>query len=679
MNDASVPISTRPLVRLGVRGLPNLTDNMISGGLYVLLAETPSARFPILAENLANATKDGFPCFIVLPSNPEGFLQRVEVVGAFNSLELIAADRLQLFMMQEEFSKKMFRFGAEAFVSELEQFGISQNSYILFDQADDVLSLHDITLAMEQINVLKNWFSKHNVTALLVFSRVTSANSSAINALMDSTNGMVRLGGGEEGLKLTFEYWQSPEGTIAARSYRLSTQGSGRYEAVAHAEQLAVTGKIESALEVEDAQVLYFYMNPDLGSLAKQMPGEWKLVDTLVGMLHATRNTRSSTSILVYQRDTNVRQLAETIHTLRTSLGRHAKIIVQEKDASLRYQNEALLLKLGLNLVVYRDVPPSRFPLMLEAMGKQVFAKDIDINFEAALASVLTTTASGYLIPSRFVREVKVIIDRGATLDIPCAMVVGRPTQNTSVIEILKTSGLSRPGDLITSDGENCFIFLNACPESVILKTLLRIFKMPVESAIQDVRFLVRNTDIQADLSALVRGGDVFDYTVEIGGVMVSETILPSPEPVSHTVASGVVPQPPIPAFAEKPLREPVVEEVEEVEELGGASGVAAVLAPVAKSDHISARAADVTPPLRSVASVDAGSSPVAPIRTEGAPKPSALGLDFAHTVKSVANGLATKDHNPATPIDVGVVRPEAVTLKHATRATRSKPVGSKT
>ena len=46
-------------------------------------------------------------------------------------------NRLQLFVMQDEFSKKMFRVGAEGFVEELEHFEIPENSYVLFTQADD--------------------------------------------------------------------------------------------------------------------------------------------------------------------------------------------------------------------------------------------------------------------------------------------------------------------------------------------------------------------------------------------------------------------------------------------------------------------------------------------------------------------------------------------------------------
>ena len=189
-------------------------------------------------------------------------------------------------------------------------------------------------------------------------------------------------------------------------------------------------------------------------------------------------------------------------------MGRHARIVVQEKGASLRYQNEALLLRLGLNLVVNRDVPINRLPLLLDSLKGQIFSRDVSINFEAALASVLPTRLRGYLAPLRFVREVESILDQAQTLNIPCAMIIGKPGAGMTITESLTVSGLSRPGDLVSTDGEYCYLFLNACPQSVMLTTLERILGMPVATAFDDVHFLIQREEIQAALPVLVRAAE---------------------------------------------------------------------------------------------------------------------------------------------------------------------------
>jgi len=202
MNDAIVSTTKVPPLQIGIRGLPDLSNSMLGGGLYVLIAKTTSARFPMLAGSIASAFEDGVPCTLIVPANPTHFIQRIENLAVINTTELIASSLLQIFMLQDDFLKKMFQFGASRFVNELEDFGIPENSYLVFDQADELLSLHDISLAYEQVNVLKEWLAKKGITALLVFSRLTDAHESTVNAIMDSLDGIVRLGVKEKGWNL---------------------------------------------------------------------------------------------------------------------------------------------------------------------------------------------------------------------------------------------------------------------------------------------------------------------------------------------------------------------------------------------------------------------------------------------------------------------------------------------
>ncbi|NCP82483.1 MAG: hypothetical protein GW826_09250 [Rhodoferax sp.] len=510
------------LVQLGIHALPLLSSGMVNGGLYVLLAEIPSARFPILAGTLASALDGGIECNVILPSNPELFLQRINSFGELDTQESMTNNHLQLFTMQDEFSKKMFRFGAESFIQELEFFDVSVNTFLLFDQADELLSLHDLSMALDQVEVLSKWLSDRHVTALLVFTRVTEAHSNTINALMDNLTGIARLGGEKSGLEITFDFWQSPEGAVAARHFPLRALDTGLYEVAplslsSEQTQSSIDQTIEAA--DSDKELHVFYMDPDLGSLAKQSAGIWQQVDTLVGMMHATRSTRSATIILSFLPDTSLRQLAETAHTLRSSLGRHAHIVVQEKAASLRFQNEALLLRLGVNLVVHRDVPVSRLTLLLDSLHGQTFTRDIDINFEAALASVTPTRMRGYLRPLRFAREVNLILDRAETLNIPCTLILGQPTNGQSMVDVLRQIGLSRPGDLLTADNTHAYIFLNACQQAVMLSTLERLLGVPVDTVFTNLRFLVRREDIQPELAALMRA-------LELGGLPDHSTTL---------------------------------------------------------------------------------------------------------------------------------------------------------
>jgi hypothetical protein len=224
---------TNSEISLGVTGLSNFNSSMVEGGLYTLIAELPSARFPMLSGSLFDAIQNGVPCTIILPSDAPAYLQRIEASSGLDSTELINNKSLHVFTTKAEFSKNIFRLSAEGFVLELEQYGIPENSLLIFEQADDLLALHDITLALQQVSILKQWFSKKNITSLLIFSRATQEHVSTINSLMDYLAGVARLGGNGDGLELTFNYWQTQQGVIAAKSYSLMTLDSGLYEATA--------------------------------------------------------------------------------------------------------------------------------------------------------------------------------------------------------------------------------------------------------------------------------------------------------------------------------------------------------------------------------------------------------------------------------------------------------------
>ena len=516
MNNPLVHLSETPHISIGIQGLPNLSANMMSGGLYVLVAELPSARFPLLAGGLASALRANQTCSVIVHNNPELFIRRVESFDCFNTAELMAVNRLNFFVMQDEFSKKMFRFGTDSFVKELEQFDIPENSYLLFDQADELLSLHDISLALDQIDVLSKWFAQRKVTALLVFSRSTSEHSGTINALMDHLTGIARLSGDRDGLEITFDYWQSPEGTISARNYPLLTLDSGLYEATTRtvlSRQVNEEEKFERREDIPDAEPYYFYMDPDLDDMNGQVPGVWQRVDTSIGMMLASRNMRAATCILSFDGDSNLQQLAETVHSLRVSLGRYARIVVQEKEASLGNQSEALLLRLGVSLVVHRDVPTTRMPALLESLNGQVFKRDVEVNFEAAVESAFPPKQPAYLPVQAFVREVIASLDRAEALGVPCAMVMGKPMPGLTVVDILTRNVLTRSGDRMTSDGQSCYVFLNACPQSEIVTTLEQILGMAVEAAFDDPRLFIQREEIQPELAVLLQTSGLIDST----------------------------------------------------------------------------------------------------------------------------------------------------------------------
>jgi len=396
MDDENSFETKPPVVRIGIRGLPDQINSMMGGGLYVLIAKTTSARFPMLAGSIANALEEGLVCTLIAPTNPQSFIQRIETLAQIDTADLVATNLLQIFVAQDNFLKKIFQFGAQRFVSELEDFQIPENSYLVFDQADELLSLHDVSLALEQVNILKNWFSRKNITALLVFSRLSEAHNNTVNAIMDHLNGIVRLGGERDGLELTFDYWQSSEGVVVAKNYQLLTLDTGLYEA-------------------------------------------------------------SSRSAILPS-----------------------------------FEGEEKYKALGRELAMYAQAA----------------------NLNALPVFVNPARYRGYLPVPGFASEVNQIIDPAKKIPVSCMLIVGKVFKPSTIPELVDNcSRLARPGELITADHKNCYIFLNTKSQQAALKTLDDILGISVANVFEHIKFLIFPEEITLELAVLSRAAEHGNFT----------------------------------------------------------------------------------------------------------------------------------------------------------------------
>jgi len=176
-------------------------------------------------------------------------------------------------------------------------------------------------------------------------------------------------------------------------------------------------------------------------------------------------------------------------------------------------------LRLGVNLIIHRDVAVGRLPLLLESLDGQVFSREVDVDFDAALASVTPPDITGYQPPKRFVPEIEGLINRATTLDIPCALIVARPTLGQYTLDIMNSIQMSRAGDLMTADNEKCYFFLYACQQAVILTTLKRMLGQDTDALFQEINFYINRETIRPELSHLqhkIEVGEAFDLSGEI-------------------------------------------------------------------------------------------------------------------------------------------------------------------
>lgn len=565
------PPSARKLARVRLFA-PDTTDDadlMVAGGVYALLAETPPARFPLIASCLRGGLGQGVQGSLIVASQPAAFLERLEACGYPDTRTDIETGRLRVFQMQDDFNKKMFRFGADSLVRELKFFQIPDESLLIFDQADDLLSLHDTQLAMEQVQAISAWAQTQQVTVLLSFNRAAGSQVAltTINSLMDQLQGIARLGVHRDSLTLSYEYWQTPYGAVAAHTLSLDTQDNGSYRVkapAAPAVEDAGAGTTTTGTDDSDDPLVHcFTLDGDLMALQDVMAGKWQLCRNVVGVIQAAFGLRSPLVLLTYRRDTDLRQLAEGAHALRLALPRRTRIVVVEQQASLRYSNEVLLLRLGTNMVVHRDVPGSRLPLMLESLKGQSYTKDLDINFEAALASVVHPPLKGYVPATVFVRECLAMLQRSALLGIPNTLVVGRPAEGRTPVEVVQAVSVSRQGDMVSVDERYCYFFFSSCPRASQKVAMDSTFKASPALFFDEWEVLSDTEAIRSRAQALLAVADSLPV-IEIPSTAPTTITIdatpepPAPEPATATPPSAAeldkAPLPAPPAMVETPL-----------------------------------------------------------------------------------------------------------------------------
>jgi Cellulose biosynthesis GIL len=417
--------STIFTVDLGVSGMRDVTADMVSGGMYGLQVRTSSARFPLLASSLKSALATGLPCTLITGANPETVLQRLQQSGGFATNELLADNRLMVFSSLDEFSKNMFRYGAERLLRELENFGIPERSFLIFDQADELLSLHDLFLAAQQIKVIAAWFKARQITALVTFCRPNEQRMEALNALLDDLSGLAKLGGDKDGIELTFTYWRTSGDVMAAQNFRLYIEKLGTYavsrrgieraipieaamhDPIAADEPMlgladmsfpgppafidvlnpALTPAFEKPLATHQLQQ-YVYTDVDLDVLTGSVEGKLLRVESLVDVLHACLGNPKSVIVLTLDAITNVKELAKSVHLLRKSLGATSQIIVREKGIAMTAPQKQLFMHSGANAVISRETPIAQYTNFLNAIRNQIFSQEIEPHFDAILARI---------------------------------------------------------------------------------------------------------------------------------------------------------------------------------------------------------------------------------------------------------------------------------------------------
>lgn len=218
---------------LGVSGFGNSpAGHMQAGRVYGFDTDVPSIRFPLISSCLAAALDAGVPCSLIVRSRPENYLEHLNTPAKFDIDEVLSRRLLNVFVMQNDFQRKLFQTGPDRMLAELGRFGVQSGSFVVFEHASELLNMFDQYQASSQLDAISDWCARYCITALLVFSGTPTRNALSPKALLDGMAGMARMEQGYDGLLIGFPYWRSNGQLVSGLQNRLQLNVNGEYVAM---------------------------------------------------------------------------------------------------------------------------------------------------------------------------------------------------------------------------------------------------------------------------------------------------------------------------------------------------------------------------------------------------------------------------------------------------------------
>lgn len=263
-----------------------VTGLMQPGHMYGLESRIPSLRFPLLAAALGSAFASGRSCTLVVKSRPEAYLAQLNTPRKRGLETALATGTLNVLVMREDFSKRMFQHGAQRLTRELDGFGVVPGSLVVFEHAGDLLNLRDGALATRQLETLGAWCLERGCTSLLVFSGNPERNTVPVTDLLDAMSGLARLEAGRGALSVDVPYWRCNGRLSSCQHVALRLDDDGHYRVSAADPSAIVAPRLAPLPEVSD----FARFSADSGPLAAAVP-ELDAVDT--GSHSGVRTLRS--------------------------------------------------------------------------------------------------------------------------------------------------------------------------------------------------------------------------------------------------------------------------------------------------------------------------------------------------------------------------------------------------
>lgn len=453
-----------PLPSLLVSGVPGLV--LATGNLYLLSGEDERLTGSLLWSTLAEGCLSGVSACLV--TNPAATLASSD--WAPHAARAAASGRLAVFSLDD--AARNDNDWMTRLTDDLQHWHVQRKQLLVLDGAEQWFAPAEGA----QFEALQAWAKRTGVAVLLIFRASATEGDDVMPALLPHAHrfaGMARIANRFGVTSLEVFHWFAPSGLMAKTSAPVRLNESSRLEAVPE--------EPERNAGFEPAADDMLIIARQSVFLPKETPAQgWRLLQDNDDLIAGVGNAVAATVILCFSPRTDFFVLARSVYDLRQRFGARLKIVVREANSRLRYSHETFLARVGANLIIPAEIGYARFLSLISMVQGQVFPHRLPATFEQAVHQAMPDEEHGYLAPRDFSRSVDDAMERSHILHVQNVLLRLPLAYGLMPLDALRYCNLTRAGDLVTADDRNVYLFLYACRETDIDKTLPRLFGLPV-------------------------------------------------------------------------------------------------------------------------------------------------------------------------------------------------------
>ncbi|WP_322025053.1 cellulose biosynthesis protein BcsE [Burkholderia sp. BCC1977] len=531
-----------PLSRLAIDGLPDTWTQLEAGGLYAIYAAagTPACDALVWESARQSRTRDVTVVLsraaarVAAQLQARGFAGGAQPAGWPRNLNVLAMPPAPAAAdgdaALEPGAPRRAAPGPFARLTgglrAMKRYGFRARSLYFIEGAQRWFSWDDPAALAEEAHALVDWCRTHRIALVLLVDPeivrtgadpdtddpplVRDANRAPRSGFHGVCSGVAQLQRTHGELLWVVDFWRAGD-TLAAGEVRpLRFAPGGRLAAIVDGAAAEPSRRMK--LATDEDRVVVSRAVLDEGS---RVPAGWEIVDDNAAVVAACAHAQAATAVLAFRSHAQLEALCAAVHALRRQCGGALKIAVVERGEVLRQQFEMLVLSVGANRVVARDLPVSRMHAAVNALRGQLYARPVAPDYRAALAAALGDSVLGYLPVGAFCLRIRAVLDRGAVLALPHTLAKIALLPGVSHVDALRHCRPRRAGDVVTADAGHLYVFLFACEPADAGDALARIFDVPVDT-LSDRVVCLGEGSIDTELDALKtenRRAPIADYS----------------------------------------------------------------------------------------------------------------------------------------------------------------------